>query len=178
MVIILETPRLILREWTADDTDVTAVFALYRDPEVTRYLKPGVTPPNVEVMRKALAQLIAEYEATPGLGYWAIVERASEAVIGTGLLASCDDGIEVGYHLARQAWGQGYATEIARALVAYGFAQVGLTRIVGRAYPENLASRRVLEKAGLTFLGIRADGGDELAWYEIARPEGLPSAPA
>jgi len=62
--------------------------------------------------------------------------------------------IEVGYHLARAFWGRGYATEAARACVRFGFEQLNLERIVAVVQPANVASRRVLEKCGLTYTGM------------------------
>lgn len=172
--VILETERLILREWTLEDAP--AAFAIYGDPEVMRYIGATGSPDaNVEQTRAGLERAIARYPERPGFGFWAAVERTGGAIVGAGLLKHLDGGpeVEVGYHFARRVWGQGYATELARALVAYGFDRLELNRIVGVAYPANRASCRVLEKAGLTYEGRRRYFGQDLEYYIIER-----SAPA
>ncbi|MDP9367172.1 MAG: GNAT family N-acetyltransferase [Chloroflexota bacterium] len=170
MRVILETERLILREWTPEDAP--AAFAIYGDPAVMRYIGAMGTPdPDVDHTRAGLERAIARYRQRPGFGFWAAVERASGEVVGAGLLVPLEGGpeVEVGYHLARWVWGRGYATELARALVAYGFDHLGLHRIVGVAYPANRASCRVLEKAGLIHQGRRRYYGQDLEYYVIER---------
>ncbi len=184
MHVILETERLILREWTLEDAP--AAFAIYGDPAVMRYIGATGTPdPDVAQTRRGLERAIARYPQHPGLDFWAAVERTSREVVGAGLLKHLDRGreVEVGYHLARRVWGWGYATEIARGLVAHGFDRLGLDRIVGVAYPENRASCRVLEKAGLIYQGRRRYYGRDLEYYAIERsasrvqPDGHPRQP-
>ena len=170
---ILETDRLILREWTTDDAE--AAFAIYRDPEVTRYLgNSGAPDPDVGYRREWLGRIAARYPEWGGYGLWAAVEKASGEVIGCGELVPLEGGpeVEVGYHLRRDRWGMGYATELAMALVAYGFARLGLERIVAVAYPENVASHRVLLKAGLTHHGRRHTFGHDLEYFSIERGPG------
>jgi ribosomal-protein-alanine N-acetyltransferase len=77
--------------------------------------------------------------------------------------------VEVGYRLARDARGRGYATEAARASLTYGFEQIGLERIVAVAAPANAASRRVMEKAGMTMEGPGRHYGQETVLYSITR---------
>lgn len=161
-MIVFETARLIVRRWTEDDTQ--ALFAIFGDPETYRFL-PGVGPVSLEQARQLLARLIDQYERFNGMGAFAAEIRETGQVIGNCLLRPLEDGpeIEVGYHIARQLWGKGYATEIARGAVEWGFQVLGLTRIVGVVMPGNGASRRVLEKAGLqwdrtgVFFGLECD---------------------
>ncbi len=170
MRVILETDRLILREWTLEDA--AAAFVIYGDAAVMRYIGATGTPHlNVTQTRAGLERAIARYPQHPGLGFWAAVERARGEIVGAGLLQRLEGGpeVEVGYHLARRVWGQGYATEIARTLVGYGFDRLGLDRIVGVAYPENRASCRVLEKAGFIYQGRRHAYGQDLEYYIIER---------
>jgi [ribosomal protein S5]-alanine N-acetyltransferase len=89
------------------------------------------------------------------MGFWAFVDKATGELVGGALLKPLpdDSDVGVGYHLGKKWWGRGLATEIAAALVRYSFEKVGLKRIVGVTYPENVASRRVLEKAGLVHSG-------------------------
>ncbi len=163
---ILETERLVVRRWAPDDAEVA--FAIYGNPEVMRYVGTGHAHPSVEHTQAVLARVIARYAEQPGLGFWAVDEKASGRLVGGAALlplpgdADAPPEIEVAYHLAHVAWGQGYATEIARACVRYGFERLGLKRIIGLVYPENAASRRVLEKAGLAWEGRDHYFGHEL----------------
>jgi ribosomal-protein-alanine N-acetyltransferase len=148
---IFETERFWVRRWTMEDTE--AAFAIYGDPEVWRYMGGGPGDADVEASRAGLRRVIGRYEELPGMGLWAIVEQATGEIVGSVELVPLEGGpeIEVGYHLARRHWGRGIATEAARGAVKYGFEVLGLPRIVGVCYPENLASRRVLEKCGLVY---------------------------
>ena len=162
MDVILETARLIIRRWTPADAE--AAFAIYGDPEVTRYLGGSGPDPSIEQTRAMLERVIGREARTPGLGFWAVEEKDTGRLIGGALLQSVEETpeIEVGYHFAQSAWGQGYATEVTRALVRYGFETHGLDRIIGLVFPENHASRRVLEKAGLTYEGRGSYFGHDL----------------
>ncbi len=148
---IYETERFWVRRWTLDDAE--AAFAIYGDPEVWRYMGGGSGDADVAQSRAGLERVLRRYEEIPGLGLWAIVEKRMGEIVGSVELVPLEGGpeIEVGYHLARKHWGRGIATEAARGAVTYGFEVLGLPRIVGVCYPENLASRRVLENCGLVF---------------------------
>jgi ribosomal-protein-alanine N-acetyltransferase len=99
--------------------------------------------------------------ARDGHGLWAMVLKSSGELIGDcGLTVQDVEGaseIEIGYHVRRDHWGQGFATEAARACRDYGFAHLGVSRLVSIIRPENLASRRVAEKNGLAI------------WKEVTR---------
>ncbi|MBC7921930.1 MAG: GNAT family N-acetyltransferase [Ferruginibacter sp.] len=145
----LETERLYLRQIVADDLE--AVFALDRDPEVMRYIKPPFTEKS---QAREYIQQVREYnEKHPGLGRWAMLERATNAFVGVFLLKDLEgtEEIEVGYRMHRRFWGRGYATEMTKAVLQYGFGQLGLRRIVAIAQPANRASTHVMEKCGLRF---------------------------
>jgi RimJ/RimL family protein N-acetyltransferase len=170
-VVIFETERFIVREWRLDDID--AAFEIYRNDNVQRFLARGTG--HIE-QSETLAQLErwrAKYLVHPGFGFWVMVEKSSGEIAGSVALQPLPDGsdIEVGYHLAESAWGKGYATEIARGAVRYGFEQKGLERIVGVCMPENLASFRVLQKAGLTHEGRQHHYGHDLEFLVITRAE-------
>lgn len=149
---LLETDRLRIRDWRIEDAE--AAHRIYGDPEVMRYVGSGVPNDSIEKTRLGLRRAIAR-DANQPLGFWAAELKDSGELIGGALLKYLPDhsDVEVGYHLGQQWWGQGYATEIAQALVRYGFETVGLEKIVGVTYPENIASQRVLEKAGLIHMG-------------------------
>jgi ribosomal-protein-alanine N-acetyltransferase len=152
--VIVETARLIVREWVLDDAE--DAFVLYGDPAVTATLPDAMRRVSRETTRAWLAGMERQQAADPtpeGLGLWAVVERASGRVVGGAQLQQAringQEQVELGYHLARAAWGNGYATEVASALRAYGFETLGLRRIVGVVLPDNHASRRVPEKIGM-----------------------------
>jgi [ribosomal protein S5]-alanine N-acetyltransferase len=144
------TARLRLRDFVP--VDLAAVHAFGSDPEVTRFMFWG--PRDAAESRAYLDRMLASQRQRPRL-VWelAVVRRANDALIGACDLTLDDDGAtgDLGYLLARPAWGAGYATEIARALVAAGFEQLRLRRIFATCDIDNAASARVLEKAGLRF---------------------------
>jgi ribosomal-protein-alanine N-acetyltransferase len=144
---IAETERLLLRHYSLADCDDLA--ALYADPEFTRFLDP---PNSREAVRDDIAAFIAEYE-TIGYGFYATVYKPEERFIGRcGLLTQWIEGvkeIEVAYGIAPAYWGQGLATEAARALKEYAFRQLGMPRLVSIVDHANVASQRVAEKNGM-----------------------------
>ena len=154
--IITETDRIAL--CAPDVSHVDTLAGLWGDLETTRYLGAGGV-----WMREQVAERIERairVHAERGMTFWTVVEKASGAVIGQGGLvpiAFVGDEVELGYRLGKAHWGKGYATEIAKMSVAYGFGELGLTDLVAVCYPENLASRRVLMKTGFV-----EDGESEL----------------
>lgn len=170
---ILETERLLVRHWRLDDAE--DAFAMYGDPKVTRTLPDEMAHASVEDTREWLARKIAERNAAPAstLGSWAVVDRQSRRVIGGALLdhAPINGGnpVEIGYHVARSAWGKGYATELGHALLRYGFEVASLQQIVAATLPDNTASRRVLEKLGMRYAGLGDYAGFPLDVFVIDR---------
>jgi ribosomal-protein-alanine N-acetyltransferase len=146
------TSRLVLRAFRSADID--DVFRLDSDPRVMRYIGDGSVHKRAQVAA-ALARAGAYYRNYPGLGVWPVEERAGGRFIGWFCLKYVPDTVEVevGYRLLPEAWGKGYATEGASALLRYGFDVLGLYRIIGITHPENAASQRVLQKAGLSDRG-------------------------
>ncbi|MHC5035460.1 MAG: GNAT family N-acetyltransferase [Planctomycetota bacterium] len=150
----LTTERLLLRELCEDDWQ--AVHEYGSDPEVVNHLPWG---PNTEAdTREFVARTIAAQSEEPRVHYtFAIVRKADGQLVGSiGLNVSSVPNREgwIGYALAKRFWGQGYATEAARAVVAFGFGQVGLHRIFATCDPQNVASARVLEKVGMRREGL------------------------
>jgi len=144
------TERLLLRRFQAEDR--TSHGRLFATPEQTAFLGGGPVPPDQVNLRASL--LIDHYRnhwQQFGFGPWAVVDRANGELIGQcGLRhAPESDEIELLYAIDRPAWGRGFATEAARAALAYGFGTMGLARVVGFVHPDNLASQRVLEKVGM-----------------------------
>ena len=137
------------------DTDVDDLFDLDGDPKVMRYLTGGKPTSRDEIMNETLPKLLGYYERFEGLGYWAAIERSSEVFLGWFALHPPEGGepgeVELGYRLRESAWGKGYATEGSRALIRKGFTELGVKRVFAQTMAVNLASRRVMEKAGLKY---------------------------
>ncbi len=153
MQVFLETERLVLRRFTEADAD--DLFDLDGDPEVTRFLTGGKPTPRDEIRDETLPRFLDYYERFAGFGYWAAVEKPTGEFLGWFAFHPPEGGdpaeVELGYRLRRSAWGKGYATEGSRALIRKGFADLGVRRVVAETMAVNAASRRVMEKAGLTY---------------------------
>ncbi|MGH3259310.1 MAG: GNAT family N-acetyltransferase [Streptosporangiaceae bacterium] len=154
MPVILETPRLTLRQFTEDDAD--NLFDLNRDPEVMRYLTGGQPTPREQIQDEIIPFHLAVYQRLDRLGTWAADSSATGEFLGWFHFRPGPDGdvtnIDLGYRLRRAAWSQGYATEGSRALITMGFTELGVERVFAHTLTVNTASRRVLEKCGLTLV--------------------------
>jgi RimJ/RimL family protein N-acetyltransferase len=142
----LETPRLQLRPPVVQDADV--IFRKYaRDPEVTRYL---VWRPHEQVgtTREFIRHCIACWENGSAFP-WVVIRKVDHELLGMIELRIDGFSADLGYVLAREYWGMGYATEMTRAVVAWALAQPGIFRVWATCDVENPASARVLEKAGM-----------------------------
>ncbi len=153
--IILETPRLTMRQFTTGDVD--NLFNLNSDPQVTRYLTGGVPVPREEIRDKIIPFHLAAYERLDRLGTWAAESAATGEFLGWFHFRpghGSDDirDIELGYRLRRSAWNKGYATEGSRALISRGFTDLGVERVFAHTMTVNAGSRHVLEKCGLTLV--------------------------
>ena len=164
-MIEITTERLALRPLTLADIDW---FAEMRgDADIMRYIgRVGAVPRSVAEER--LDRHLACW-AERGLGMFGVREHGSETAIGWAGLQPLEgtDDIEVGYAFGKAAWGRGYATEAARALVGWGFDILGLSRIVAVAYEENTGSRRVMDKLGMRFEGMRHVHSTESVFYSV-----------
>ncbi len=153
----IETPRLLLRPVT--EADAPHLHALDNDPEVMRHINGG-TPVARDTFEAQLLPTFLERDPRhPARGFHAVTTRTAGAAspgsdfLGwVSLRATRDDPrtLELGYRFSRAAWGHGYATEAARALIAAGFADPEVTQIFATTYEDNAASRRVMEKLGMT----------------------------
>lgn len=154
MQIFLETERLTLRHFTADDADL--LVELDSDPEVLRYITGGPPTPREEIEGDILPHFLHYYERGERYGFWAAIEKATGEFLGwfhfRPLKGADADEPELGYRLRRVAWGKGYGTEGSRALIRKGFTDFGVRRVVASAAAANIASRRVMEKCGLTLV--------------------------
>ena len=150
--IYLETDRIRMREFTMDDIDL--LVDLDSDPAVTRYINGGLPTPREEVER-IMPRIFEYYEKHPGQGVWVAENRETEEFMGWFHLRpnrAAEEETELGYRLKQRFWGQGFGTEGSLALIRKGFEELGSSIVVAIADPENGASRRVMEKAGLKFL--------------------------
>jgi ribosomal-protein-alanine N-acetyltransferase len=164
---ILETERLVLRPFTQDDEDV--LFALYTDPEVMRFLG-GVR--TREQTRQRLAAVVAHWREY-GYGIWALVEKGAGGFVGRCGLGHLHEEVgepELAYTLGRDHWGKGLATEAAVRAVRFGFEVLRLPRVVAYARPDNAASRRVMEKLGMTFEWVCEFLGAPAVRYGLRNP--------
>jgi RimJ/RimL family protein N-acetyltransferase len=146
----LMTPRLKLRRWREGDLEPFA--AMNADPVVMEHF-PGT------LTRRQSDELVERIDGgfdAKGFGLWALEVRATDEFIGfTGLgvpefEAHFTPAVEVGWRLARSAWGNGYATEAARAALSFGFDEVGLVKVVSFTTPANWRSRAVMERLGMS----------------------------
>ena len=149
----LTTERLALRSFTRDDLDW--LVSVYADPDVTRYLGGPKDRDKTEEMLDV--RILEYYQAHPGLGVWMTVDRSSGQPVGFHLLNHIhgESIIQIGFTLVKAAWGNGFGTEMAAAVLRYGFADLSLPSIAGIANLENVASQRVLQKIGLHRRGER-----------------------
>lgn len=158
MMKILETSRLVFRHLVPDDLD--SLFALYRDPDVKKYIPDA--PLTYEEAKEELEWFQNGHPKYPQLGLWATIHKQTGKFIGRcGLLPWTIDGrseIEVAYLLAKAYWGQGLGTEAAQAILHYGFEQLRLSRLICLIDRENQASIKVAKNIGMTF---EKEGKDE-----------------
>jgi len=148
-----------LRKWTNDDCD--RLFEILRDAEVVRFIGDGKpydreqTQKFIEAMEKCFLE--------NGFSRWKVVEKSSGALVGSCGFGKFDelDAPELGYLLAKQFWGKGYATEIAEAVMLYGFKNLGFREIIALTALDNTASQNVLRKIGFTSRGVSVIEGEE-----------------
>jgi ribosomal-protein-alanine N-acetyltransferase len=164
--IITETPRIIIREFALNEQAI--YLNHFEDVEVTRYLPVRTTEERIGIFRNALEQ----YSVSKNLGTWGMFHKASGDFIGSCLLRPFNTGpgvIELGYSIEKKYWGLGIGTEMATAMIIYGFSDPGTLAVVAVTTLENTASKRVLKKAGLKQLENLLRDGLELAYFKLTR---------
>jgi [ribosomal protein S5]-alanine N-acetyltransferase len=166
----LVTPRLVLRPFGAADGD--DLYSMDCDDRVMRYLATGLRGRTREQSDQVLTRIIAFAAGKPGYGLLHARRRDDDAFVGgCGLYPLTDTyDVEIAYRLPYACWGNGYATEMAQAVVAYGLRNLALARIVGVTYPENVASQRVLRKIGMREEGTAIHYGHTMNVF-VARRE-------
>ena len=137
-----------------------------------RYIGTGDShSESIEETERRLQGLI-DHQDAHGFSLWAVTDRANGTVMGdAGLIHYAHRGpdVELAYRLAKPYWGKGFATEAARAWVEHGFDELTLDRIVAVTHPENVASRRVLEKVGMRYERMTVPDGVRVRLYAIER---------
>ena len=163
---ILTTARMTFRPFTPDDFALLA--ELHRDPDVGRYM--GGVWSDDEIAAK-LAQFVTEH-AERGHAKWAVFTTAGEFVGRAGISLWRPTGeLELGYAFRPVFWGQGLATEAARAVADWAFANTAVDHIIAVTDPQNFGSQRVLERIGMIRKGDRDMGYQPLsAYFEMQRP--------
>jgi RimJ/RimL family protein N-acetyltransferase len=161
----LLTQRLRLRAPTHSDYE--NILALGSDPEVMRYITYGKT----QSPRDARADLERRIQLSQGAhGYWITEDQFTSDFIGWMALRPLPgkDHFELGYRFLKKHWGKGYATEAGQQLLQYAFQELNLPKVIAIAMPENQASRRVMEKLGLQFMGYDQFHGVDCVIYQIS----------
>jgi RimJ/RimL family protein N-acetyltransferase len=171
----IETPRLLLRDWTDADAEPFAV--LNSDPRVMEFFPKALDRAESDAQMAHIRESIAD----DGLGYYAVEVGETGAFIGfvgpgrPNLDAPFMPAIEIGWRLARESWGSGYATEAASAVVDHAFGSLGLDALVSYTTEWNRRSRRVMEKIGMTrdprddFMHPNLPAGHKLAPHVLYR---------
>lgn len=168
MTIILETKRLILKPIALSDAD--DIFALRSDPEVMKYIGDGSVHTRERV--EDFIQCGQGYFEKYGMDFFSVFDKETGSFVGqAGLFHLLFDvnqqDIDLAYRLHKKYWNKGYATELAKALINYGFNTLSLSKIVAFVFPENEASRKVLENAGMSYRGFVNFKEASLPSYEI-----------
>ena len=170
---LFETKRLGIRHWQPD-RDGDLAFAIYGDREVMHFIREP--DPDLQSVQKRLENMNQKYQGrNNGTGCWAMVEKTTQVAIGSILLVQLPDhqgqatqDYEIGWHLRRDRWGKGYATEAGREILNYGFQSLQLPIIYAVVKPENLASVRVTQRLGMNPMGLTQKYyGVELALFGL-----------
>jgi RimJ/RimL family protein N-acetyltransferase len=165
----IETARLKLRSFTPDD--LNDLSEIRSDPDVMKYLGSG-KPESIDQSRTALNKILAHWEKH-GFGRWAAIDKARDKLIGWCGLSYLENtkDVEIGYGMAKSYWGKGLTSEAAAAVIKAGFEDLGLDHIVAVAWPENLASRRVMDRLGMKYVKMVYHYQVEVVYYTISRGE-------
>ncbi|EMR04824.1 GNAT family N-acetyltransferase [Cesiribacter andamanensis] len=167
---VFSTPRLLVRRLSLADMPLYA--ALEGNAEVMRYVTGR--PRSFTESRDRLLCFIREYATNPPhVGLWAVVEKASGLYIGTASINPLPNSTlyQIGYKLHPGAQGKGYATELACQLLKQGFFRALLPRLAAVTHPANLASQRVLCKAGLQREGFHFAYGENLHFFSLDKQQ-------
>jgi ribosomal-protein-alanine N-acetyltransferase len=166
---VLESERLYVRTWC--EADWQPLYRAMSDPEVHIYTAED---PWTEAQTQEMIAWCMDHRLgwEPGYFNCPLIRRADDRLLGrVGLNPFYEERRvpEIEWTLSRAYWGQGYATEIGRAILRYGFEQAGFHEIVGFCRPEHAASRRVMVKIGMSYTGNQEHGGHRLSFYSARK---------
>lgn len=162
------TARLEFRRWSADDTPLAT--SLWGDAAVMRFLGGPYTPEEVA----ARLERERANDAALGIQYWPLFERETGEFAGCCGLKPVESeprALEIGFHLRPEFWGRGFASEAARAVIAYAFDDLGTAALFAGHHPQNGASATLLAKLGFTTIGTHffARTGLQHPWCRLSR---------
>jgi ribosomal-protein-alanine N-acetyltransferase len=160
----LETDRLILRMFTPNDLDL--LDGIFSNPNVMKYLGLQGEPMSRTHTETALFSIIKHWERH-GFGRWAVISKEDQKLIGCAGLRSYEGIAELVYLIDEPYWGQGLATEIAVGCLNFGFEKHNFEKIIAFARPENTASRKVMEKIGMSFVDEKVVFDVFVVQYEL-----------
>jgi ribosomal-protein-alanine N-acetyltransferase len=166
MAIITQTPRIIIREFLPDELDI--YLNHFNDGRILEHIPKRSRDERVAIFNLALNQ----YSDTKRRGIWGMFDAGTGDFIGSCLLRPFEntaDKLEIGYSIEQKYWGRGLATEMAVAMIEHGFTDAAILEIAGLTTTDNVASQRVLEKAGLTRDGNLRRGEEDLAFFRLKR---------
>ncbi len=168
---ILQTDRLKLRELTEDD-DV-GMFEMDSDPEVHRFiLNQPLT--DIQQSREIILMIQKQYREH-GIGRWAVISKETNEFIGwAGIkiehnVNQHDQFYDLGYRFIQKHWNKGYATEVVKGLIKYGFEELKLEKICAFPFTRHVVSARVLEKCGFKVINHFLEDGDDNLWFEYQK---------
>ncbi|WP_019505127.1 GNAT family N-acetyltransferase [Pleurocapsa sp. PCC 7319] len=165
-MIVIETPRLILRHLTLEDTE--ALASIYADPAVMKFVAGTL---SLEETKEFIEKIINRYEQHGyGFGLWATIYKLDNQFIGRCGVKPLDNKcseLEMAYLLSKEYWGRGLATEAAIAIRDYGFEKVGCNRLISLIDHGNIASQKVALKTGLTYAKDVQMWGENVRLYAI-----------
>lgn len=165
----IETARLRLRQYTLDDLDELA--RILSNPEVMKYSPRGPIPKDkVKQVTQEILEFFLTHWEKHKFGVWAVIDKTSQLIghCGLNFLPNSPE-VEVLYRFEQSYWNQGIATEATKASLRYGFEEVKLDRIVAITTPEHMASRRVMEKAGLKYEKDAHFYNLDVVYYALSR---------
>lgn len=170
MKIFAETERLILRELLPSDVD--GMFELDSDPEVHKYLGNKIVTDKNQIAE--VIDFVRQQYIDNGIGRWAVIEKSTNDFIGwaglkyvTELTNGRKNYYDLGYRLIRKYWGKGIATETAITSLDYAFNELKADEVYAAASCENIASNKILQKVGLSFIETFYYEDIKCNWYKI-----------
>ena len=167
---ILTTPRLRLEP--IDDCHFDGLQAMNRQPDVMRFISGA---PETPEQTRAMIALVKERWATYGFSWWAFIERESGELVGAGCIQYLGrdpaNPHEIGWRLVPQRWGQGLASEAARAMAGWAFDTLQAPQLCAVRHPDNHDSAKVMRRLGMRYRGVEEWYGKPHALHAMTRAD-------